>query len=68
MILAVINIYLGLEEFSKVTGESMVGFIIGYWIWIGILFSMFLLGQFYFGDTQHHKEFSETSEDLSEQG
>jgi magnesium-transporting ATPase (P-type) len=66
IILAVINIYLGIEEFSEVTGESMVGLIIGYWIWIGILFSMFLLGQFYFGGTQHHKESPKTSEDLSE--
>jgi hypothetical protein len=56
VLLAVINIFLGINEYSEYTGKQVVGITVAYWIWIVIMFSMMIIGHFYFGGTQHHIE------------
>lgn len=58
LILAVVNMFLGMMEYTEATGESITGLRIGYWVWIGIMFAVMIAGHFYFGGTQHHVETS----------
>jgi len=63
VLLAVINIFLGINEYSEHTGQPIDDVTVGYWIWIGIMFSIMIIGHFYFGGTQHHIE-KHSEEDL----
>ena len=69
VLLAVINIFLGLLEYAEYTGNQVplentqilryMPIFAAYWVWIGIMFSIMIFGHFYFGVSRHIEKHSE---------
>lgn len=53
LIVAIVNIFLGMLEYSEDSEEDIKGLKVAYWVWIGVMVCLMVAGQFYFGAQQH---------------
>ena len=53
VLLAIINIFLGISEYGEISGEKLIGVKVAYWAWIGLAVVVMIAGQIYFGAQQH---------------